>query len=96
MSGTEKAIEGIRVAYEDGMTCVPVAEKDPSGTVESQQGKVPGMELNIPGQSWATNVDSSQGLNSFWYTWVPYAVTFSWAVTFIVWELVPATLNDTV
>jgi hypothetical protein len=35
-------------------------------------------------------------LNSFWYTLVPYAVTFSWAVTFRTSELVPATLNDTV
>jgi hypothetical protein len=39
MSGTENAIEGIRVANDGGMTCVPVAEKEPSGTVESQKGR---------------------------------------------------------
>jgi hypothetical protein len=35
MSGMENAIEGIKVLNEDGMTWVPVAEKDPFGTMES-------------------------------------------------------------
>jgi hypothetical protein len=52
--------------------------------------------LNVPGQSSEINVVSAQGLNSLWYTVVPYAVTFSKAVTLMLWVLVPATLNDTV
>lgn len=37
MSGIENAIEGIRELYADGIACVPVAEKDPAGTVDSQK-----------------------------------------------------------
>lgn len=33
ISGTENAIEGIKVLNDDGITCVPVAEKVPLGTI---------------------------------------------------------------
>ena len=40
-----------------------------------------------------TFVSSSHGLKSFWYTWLPYAVTIKDAVTFCTSALVPPTSN---
>ena len=39
MSGTENAIEGIWELNDAGMTCCPVAENDPTGTIDSKKGK---------------------------------------------------------
>ena len=48
-------------------------------------------EWLLPGHSCATKLSEEQGLKSFWYTCLPYAVTIIDAVTFCAFSLVPAT-----
>jgi hypothetical protein len=49
MSGTEKAMEGIWEAKDEGISWIPVAENDPDGT----------------GHNWETKVAVSHGLKLF-------------------------------